>query len=869
MKSSEIRQRFFEYFTKHKHALVSSSSLIPAQDPTLLFANAGMNQFKDCFLGKEQRSYTKAVTIQKCVRAGGKHNDLDNVGFTKRHLTFFEMMGNFSFGDYFKKEAIKYAWEFLTKEMKIDATNLHATVFTTDDESYDLWNSMIGLPFEKIHRLGEKENFWQMGDVGPCGPCTEIHLDRGPAFGCADATHCGPACDCDRFLEIWNLVFMQYERQANGDLIELDQKGVDTGMGLERLCSVVQNVDSVFHTDLFTPIIATIEQLSGLVYAQQPQLTQNAFHVLADHIRSSTMLIADGCAPSNEGRGYVLRKIIRRAALFAQKISPESIFPELSATVIDQLSPFYPDLLTRKELIKSVLESEVEKFSTNLIRGQQILARYFKESEHNRIITGQQTFKLYDTYGFPLELVILMAHENGYTVDEQSFENFMEMQKQASGKKIKGDPLDAIEFEDTAVTEFTGYQELETTAPIIALVQNNTLVTHVLKDQPCYVIAARSPFFIVGGGQVPDAGYLTIHGSQIPVQEARYINGRIAVLTTAPFDLRVGDTVTSTVDKQWRINAMKNHTGTHLLQAALIQVLGNHVKQSGSLVHPDYLRFDFTYHQQVTAKEIKKIEDIVNQKIMDNISVNIEYMSMKEALNKGALAFFGDKYNPENVRMVQVDDFSVELCGGTHVSATGVIGCLKIVEITALSAGHKRIVAVTGPKALELFQSYHGTVRTLCQEFAVQKEDIVPTALKQKEHIKQLEAALEQANNKLWRAQLPIWEKQITIINGIPFLAFDLEQAQPQVLREIHAILTAKNPGFYFTIAHNDGKATFLATASPAHKDRIPMAIFGSWLKDKHQLRGGIKQDSIQGGGGKFDANLIDSIKEWITNNIQ
>lgn len=869
MKSSEIRQRFFEYFTKHKHTQVASSSLIPAQDPTLLFANAGMNQFKDCFLGKEQRSYTKAVTIQKCVRAGGKHNDLDNVGFTKRHLTFFEMMGNFSFGDYFKKEAISFAWEFLTKEMNIDAANLHATVFRTDDESYDLWNTMIGLPFEKIHRLGEKENFWQMGDVGPCGPCTEIHLDRGAEFGCPDDAECGPACDCDRFLEIWNLVFMQYERQANGDLIELNHKGVDTGMGLERLCSVVQNVDSVFHTDLFTPIIAKIEHLSGLTYAQQPELTQSAFHVLADHIRSSTMLIADGCAPSNEGRGYVLRKIIRRAALFAQKISSQNIFPELSAIVIEELSPFYPELATRKELIKSVLESEVEKFSANLIRGQHILERYFKESAHDRIITGEQTFKLYDTYGFPLELVILMAHENDYTVDEQSFENFMEAQKQASGKKIKGDPLDALVFDDSLVTEFTGYEELETTAPIIALVHNNTLVSYVPKNQPCYVIAARSPFFIVGGGQVPDQGYLTIQGIKIPVQEARYINNRIAVLLTAPIDIHVDDSITSTVDKEWRTKAMKNHTGTHLLQAALIQVLGNHVKQSGSLVHPDYLRFDFTYHQQVTAEEIKKIEDLVNQKIMDNIPVHVEYMSMKEALNKGALAFFGDKYNPENVRMVQVDNFSVELCGGTHVPATGTIGCLKVVEVTALSAGHKRIVAVTGPKALELFQSYQGTIKTLCQEFAVQKEDIVPTMLKQKEHIKELENTLEKANNKLWHAQLPLWQADITTINGIPFLALELDSAQPHVLREINATLMAKKPGFYFTIAHNDGKTAFLCSLSPAYKDRLPMIIFGSWLKEAHALRGGIKPDSIQGGGGKFDAHLIASIKEWFENNTR
>lgn len=869
MKSPEIRKRFFDYFTKHNHTQVASSSLIPAQDPTLLFANAGMNQFKDCFLGKEQRSYTRAVTIQKCVRAGGKHNDLDNVGFTKRHLTFFEMMGNFSFGDYFKKEAIKYAWEFLTKEMKIDSTHLYATVFTTDDESYDLWHNMIGLPFEKIHRLGEKENFWQMGDVGPCGPCTEIHLDRGAAFGCADNTGCGPACDCDRFLEIWNLVFMQYERQANGDLIELTQKGVDTGMGLERLCSVVQNVDSVFHTDLFAPIIKKIEELCGLVYADQPALTQNAFHVLADHIRSSTLLIADGCAPSNDGRGYVLRKIIRRAALFAQKLTDKVIFPELSATVVKHLSTYYPELNGRKELVLSVLASEVEKFSANLIRGQQILERYFKESANNRIITGEQTFKLYDTYGFPLELVILMAHEKGYTVDERSFESYMEEQKKASGKKIKGDPLDALPFDDSVTTEFTGYEELETTSTINGLILNESLVQQVPQGSTCYVIAQKSPFFIVGGGQVPDEGWLTINGHKIAIQEARYANNRIAVRITAPINLTIGQTVTSTVNAQWRTNAMKNHTGTHLLQAALIEVLGNNVKQSGSLVHPDYLRFDFTYHQNVTSEQIKQIEDIVNQKIMANIPVNIAYMPMKEALNHGALAFFGDKYNPENVRMVKVDDFSIELCGGTHVPATGVIGLLKIVEISALSAGHKRIVAVTGPKALELFQANFGIVKTLCQEFAVQKEDLVSVVLKNKEQIKHLETSIKNLNDKIWRAQLPQWQSQIETINGIPFLAFEIEEADAHVLREIHTALMHKNPGFYFTIARNHDRAAFLASVSTPYATQAQMPLFATWLKDKHQLRGGGKAGSLQGGGAKFNAHLITEIKDWFGKNCK
>ncbi|MDP3889550.1 MAG: alanine--tRNA ligase, partial [bacterium] len=403
MKSPEIRQRFFDFFMKHGHEKVASSSLIPAQDPTLLFTNAGMNQFKDIFLGKEKRSYTRAVSIQKCVRAGGKHNDLDNVGFTKRHLTFFEMMGNFSFGDYFKKEAIQYGWDFLTKEMKLPVEKLHVSVFQTDDEAYDLWHKMIGIPKNKIHRLGESENFWSMGDLGPCGPCTEIHVDRGPAFGCKDEKKCGPACDCDRFIEIWNLVFMQFDRQKDGSLKELKKKGVDTGMGLERLCLAVQNKESVFETDLFENILKKLEEITGHSYEKQSDEHKAAFHVLADHIRSSTLLIADGCAPSNDGRGYVLRKIIRRAALFAQKLhNEETLFPDLSKVVIQDMGDYYPELKANQELIYNILTSEIKKFALNLVRGKSILEQYFAESAKNKIITGSQAFKLYDTYGFPL-----------------------------------------------------------------------------------------------------------------------------------------------------------------------------------------------------------------------------------------------------------------------------------------------------------------------------------------------------------------------------------------------------------------------------------------------------------------------------------
>ena len=623
MKSPEIRKLFFKFFTKQDHTMVPSSSLIPAQDPTLLFANAGMNQFKDVFLGKEKRSYKRAVSIQKCVRAGGKHNDLDNVGFTKRHLTFFEMMGNFSFGDYFKKDAIKFAWEFLTKTMGLPEKELYVSIYTDDDESFKIWHKDIGLPKEKIYRLGDDHNFWQMGDIGPCGPSSEIFIDRGLKFGCKDKKKCGPACECDRFLEIWNLVFMQFDKQENGTLKPLKKTGVDTGMGLERLCSIIQDVDSVYETDLFMPIIKKTEKLTGLIYEKQNNELKAAFRVLADHIRSATMIISDGCSPSNEGRGYVLRKIIRRAALFAQKLTDKNIFPELAKVVVKEYGDIYPELKANENLIIKILKSEIEKFATNLVRGQQILAQYLKEAQKTKTISGMQAFKLYDTYGFPIELVEAAAKEKGYKVDIKGFEKEMEKQQAQSGKKLT-EPLDHIDFETKLKTTFTGYDELETVTEIVALITDTKQLSKVPKGTECWVLTKKSPFFIVGGGQVPDKGWIEIDTVRAPILQARHINGRIATLIKAPVDLEVGQKVISIVNEKLRTNAMKNHTATHLLQAALIELFGSTIKQSGSLVHPDYLRFDFAFHENLSPEDIKRVEDLVNQKIRENIPDEIE-----------------------------------------------------------------------------------------------------------------------------------------------------------------------------------------------------------------------------------------------------
>ena len=863
MKSPEIRKKFFDYFIKRGHEAVASSSLIPAQDPTLLFANAGMNQFKEVFLGKEKRSYARAVSIQKCVRAGGKHNDLDNVGFTKRHLTFFEMMGNFSFGDYFKKEAIAFAWEFLTIEMKIPIDKLHATVFETDDEAYEIWRTGIGLPIERIHRLGAKDNFWQMGETGPCGPCSEIHLDRGPAYGCADERTCGPACDCDRFLEIWNLVFMQFDRQPDGIDKPLKQTGVDTGMGLERLCAVVQHKPSVFQTDLFEPLLAAIEKLTGKIYAEQSPEIQAAFHVLADHIRSSALIIADGGAPSNEGRGYVLRKIIRRAALFAQKLKAENIFVQLLKPLADTLGPIYPELVISYELIYKVLESEVTKFSANLVRGQHILQEYFTQQQETKRITGQQAFKLYDTFGFPLELVEVMAQEQGYVVDKHSFEEHMRTQQAQSGKQLS-DPLAHLAADETLTTEFTGYTELETASLITALIVNGNRVQKVVKGTPCYVIAQKSPFFIVGGGQVPDHGWVTIHDVQTPIESVRHIGSAIAALITAPVNLAVGDKLVSQVDPVWRINAMKNHTATHLLQAALITVLGKTIKQSGSLVHPDYLRFDFSYHENLSADQIKAVEDLVNAKIWQNSPVHVEYMPLKQALTHGALAFFGDKYNPESVRMVQVPGFSTELCGGTHVHSTGEIGAVKITEVSALSAGHRRIVAVSGPGALELFQQTFAAVKQLSQEFKVQPEQVAQAILKQREQLKALTTQVKQLKKQSYTAQLPQFEAQKEQVRGINFLFLTLNGAQADDLKDVVTAMATRSSGFYFATSNLDAKTIFYSTVTPDLDTTLPVTELAQLLQATYGIRSGASRNTLQGGAAQLDPGLKEQLKQWV-----
>ncbi|KKP24405.1 MAG: Alanine-tRNA ligase [candidate division TM6 bacterium GW2011_GWF2_28_16] len=864
MNSMEIREKFLNYFKKNGHEIVSSSSLIPAQDPTLLFTNAGMNQFKDLFLGNEKRNYKTASTIQKCVRAGGKHNDLEEVGFTNRHLTFFEMMGNFSFGDYFKQEAIKYAWEFLTKEVKINPDNLKITIYKDDNEAYKIWHETIGISSDKIYRLGEKENFWQMGDTGPCGPCTEIHFDNGKDVGCKKET-CDPSCSCGRFTEIWNLVFMQFNRQPDGVLVPLKQTGIDTGMGFERLNMILQKKDSVFQTEIFAPIIKKIEDLTKLSYNKSDKNTRAAFHVLCDHVRSSSLLIADGCLPSNEGRGYVLRKIIRRAALFAQKLSDNpKLFSSLSKEFISYFSLIYKELKDNEKLIIATLDDEITKFSENLKQGKVILEKYIQENKNNNknYLTGEQVFKLYDTYGFPTELTKVVANEQNFTLDMPSFDAEMEKQKEQSGKKTK-DKIITLDIPEDITTKFVGYDKLEL----------DTEINFILKqDDYIWLVTKESPFYVESGGQVSDKGFLNIDNNIHKIEEFYKANNTnnpaIAVkIKNNNLNLKINNKIKCIVDFYSRTITAKNHTATHLLQTALIQILGKHIQQAGSFVNSEFLRFDYTSNHGLTKQDTIKIENIVNQKIQENIALNIFHTTLQEARNQGVTALFGEKYNPEQVRVVQVPGFSAELCGGTHVKNTGDIGLFKIESDVALSSGVRRITGLTGPKAIELFQNNFDTVKTLVEKFKVKPEQVLNAIEKQEENMNNLNSQIKQLKKQISKANIPTWQNSVTHINKIPFLFLKLQDFDNTQIKEICETIETKSPGFYFIININTQTPdiiSFMGYLSKIFTDQVNLKEFSkNILQDKFNLKGGGSNNLIQGGGNKPE-NIEQEIINWL-----
>lgn len=873
LNSHEIRQKYLDYFKRQGHEVVGSSSLIPAEDPTILFANAGMNQFKDCFLGREKRSYVRATSSQKCVRAGGKHNDLENVGFTARHLTFFEMLGNFSFGDYFKKEAVGFAWEFLTKELGMDPKKLYVTVFREDDEAYNLWHDIIGVPHEQISRLDEADNFWQMGDTGPCGPCSEIYVDRGTKYGCG-SEKCAPGCDCDRFVEIWNNVFMQFDRQSDGRLVPLKQTGVDTGMGLERLAMILQGKDTVFHGDLFTVLHREIERLTGLKYEQCDKQKQAAFHVLSDHLRSSSFIIADGGAPSNEGRGYVLRKIIRRAALFAQKLSTSaSLFYELAPAFIEDMGKVYPELKANKALIEKTLKIEVEKFSANLLSGRSVFEKNLEENRKSgaKVMSGVQIFKLYDTYGYPAELTKVLANEHGLELDMDGFATEMTKQQEQSGKKAKAGEGLTLDVPESVVTAFKGYEVVETTAPVLWVSKDDTGV---------WVVTEESPFYVESGGQVNDEGHIEVRGQSFTVVDLKKVgnpfgNFAIAVRLALPshmkgsdIEIEVGDVAHSVVDGQKRIDTVKNHTATHMLQAALKQILGDGIKQAGSVVHAEYLRFDYSFPEAPSRETLEKIEQLMNEKIQEDIATEIFQTTLKDAQSKGVIAFFGEKYNPENVRVVKIPGFSAELCGGTHAPRTGIIGSFKIVSDAALATGVRRIFAVTGPQAVELFQQSYNTVKTLSELYKAKPEEVAQAALRVNDQLQKANSEIKQLKKQLMKLQVPALAASMETIGNVPYLFAHLEDCGNDELKSVVTDLEKAKPGFYFLYAPSSetlGKFSYLALVAKEHAARCDLKALAKVLQEKVGLRGGGSATSFQGGGMNISADALNSaIKEWL-----
>lgn len=721
----EIREKFLNYFKRHGHAIVGSSRLIPEDDDTLLFANAGMNQFKNLFLGLEKRNYARATTSQKCVRAGGKHNDLENVGFTARHHTFFEMLGNFSFGDYFKKEAIHFAWELLTQEMGIPKERLSVTVFKNDDEAADIWHNQEKVPRESISRFDEADNFWRMGDVGPCGPCTEIFFDHGPAAGCGKPD-CKVGCSCDRFVEIWNLVFMQFSEDGKGPMKPLPKPSVDTGGGLERWAAVLQHCPNNYDTDFFTNIIQTAEQISKIKYIRGSQFKTNverentaAMRVLADHARASAFLIADGVIPSNEGRGYVLRRIMRRAIRYGRTLSKtDSLLKPMVGAVIQTMGSHYQELVTQKDLLLQTIEREETRFLQTLDQGTEILQNELEKLSSRGIkkVDGDLVFKLYDTFGFPVDLTRLMATEKGFLVDEKEFESRMEAarkQSQASwkGKAITSNEAHMIELaQGAAPTVFTGYgvdtpsgqkylrgNGTQDSCKVLKLSNGDSIAKSLKAGDRGIVILERTPFYAESGGQVGDEGYLEILGkTKIKVENCIKKNDvHLHLVYVEAGELHSNDLVTAQVTEPQRQDTAANHSATHLLHSALRQVLGTHVTQAGSHVNFERLRFDFTHEGPLTSDEVEKIENLVNNEILKKNSVSCKDMALKDALQSGAMSLFGEKYG-DFVRVVKMGDFSTELCGGTHVGNTRDISVFKIVSEGGLSSGVRRIEALTG-----------------------------------------------------------------------------------------------------------------------------------------------------------------------------
>ncbi|HXH03381.1 MAG TPA: alanine--tRNA ligase, partial [Candidatus Competibacteraceae bacterium] len=784
--SAEIRKIFLDYFRSKGHEVVASSSLVPANDPTLLFTNSGMVQFKDVFLGREIRPYSRATTAQRCVRAGGKHNDLENVGYTARHHTFFEMLGNFSFGDYFKREAIHYAWELLTEGYKLPKDRLWVTVYHTDDEAYEVWTREIGIPLERIVRIGDNkgapyasDNFWQMGDTGPCGPCTEIFYDHGPEV--AGGPPGSPDADGDRYIEIWNLVFMQFERAADGTLTPLPKPSVDTGMGLERLAAVLQGVHSNYEIDLFRKLIQAAAEVTGC-----HDLHANSLKVIADHIRSVAFLIVDGVLPSNEGRGYVLRRIMRRAIRHGYKLGARgSFFHKLVAPLVAEMGDAYPELKSLEMQVARIIAQEEERFAETLDNGMKLLEADIAKLS-GKVIPGDTVFRLYDTYGFPVDLTADIARERGLGIDMEGFERAMEAQRERAraASQFGADYL-TKRPQVEGVTDFSGYERLEEEVTVTGLYWDGQPVEVLAEGTEGMVVLERTPFYAESGGQIGDRGWLRTANAEFVVADTRKQGEgvHLHVGRVAYGSLKLGDKVRAKVDAVRRRATALNHSATHLLHAALRQVLGPHVQQKGSLVEPERLRFDFSHYEPVSAEQLETIERLVNQQIRENHEVVTRVMPLEQAMQCGAMALFGEKYADE-VRVLTMGAFSTELCGGTHVRRTGDIGFFKIVSEGGIAAGVRRIEAVTGEAALDYvsgLQQRLGSVAALVKGDRDNVEDKVRQLL---ERTRRLEKELEGLKAKLASAQSDELLAQAVEVAGVKVLAARLDGADVNTLRD-------------------------------------------------------------------------------------
>jgi len=850
--SSQLRQAFLDYFAKHGHRVVPSSSLVPGNDPTLLFTNAGMVQFKDCFLGKDKREYVRAVSSQRCVRAGGKHNDLENVGYTARHHTFFEMLGNFSFGDYFKKDAIRFAWEFVTGTLAIDPKRLMVTVHDSDDEAYDLWHKMIGLAPEKIVRIGNKpdgtsDNFWQMGDTGPCGPCSEIFFDHGPKI--PGGPPGSPDADGDRWVEIWNLVFMQFDRSADGKLTPLPKPSVDTGAGLERMSAVMQGVSNNYDIDIFVDLIREAARLLGTTDLKNPSL-----RVIADHIRACSFLIVDGVVPSNEGRGYVLRRIARRAMRHGHKFGVSPVFfNELVPTLAKVMGAAYPELVAKQAFVRDMLRKEGEQFARTLETGMAILDAAIAKLGGSKVIDGNTVFKLHDTYGFPTDLTADIARERGLSVDMEGYERAMDVQRRQSqaASQFGADLSAGVKLDDK--TEFLGYQMLVSEAPVVALFDDAGQRVQALENgAKGTVVLERTPFYAESGGQVGDSGELIAGGARFAVSDTQKHGSAFGHQGTVTAGrIAVGDRVAAHVDAKRRAAIVLNHSATHLLHAALRKVLGLHVQQKGSLVAPDRLRFDFAHFEPVTAEQLAEIEALVNEQIRLNHAADIRELPYDQAIAAGALAFFGDKYG-DKVRVLKLGDFSTELCGGTHVGRSGDIGLFKIISEGGIAAGVRRIEAVTGQGALDVVKANEAVLREVASLVRAGKDDVPAKVEQLVERTRALERELAALRRKLASGGGRDILQEAQVVNGIKVLAARLDGADAKALRDTADQLKSKLGSGVVVLGAVEGDKVFLvASVTPDLSGRLKA---GELIKPVAELvggRGGGRPDFAQAGGTK------------------